>query len=758
MKYTNFYLLASIAGMLFLTTPLQVHSAALSPEMAAQGAEMAPENLTEEQQLFFGMLDEIEKMPADKQEEVAKEMLSQMRTQYSQMNEEEKRALEEETAKFWQDLGVDPSMVPSLEEQFGSLDEAPSQEAQETKEETVPQEASPTVALPEKEQEKSSRTTQEIASLLQRLIPNLNALRQKVAHNAPGSAPLEAWREALNTSIYFLTVMNKPEHHERLTNKEFAELITTLSSLDAALTLHTPHLASHVPYNAEQSPYEVLRILPTAPQKEIDATIEQYRHDRAPATLRAQLATQGLSEKEIAAEIKQAKLTLATLEEAYEKISDPKIRAQTDRHLATLAKESQSVTQTTRRAVTAIAGALSEAVYKQQLLKNLEDFMRAYEPVQLKQRQDMLKAEAQRKKEREAAQKLQPSATPGSLETYYSSAPGAGGGHEGNYYPPYYPQYYGEPEAPSYGQQEQPQDESKKQRPSGPGSGGSRRDTEKKEEEQKKEASEKDKREDRKDKKQKSDKEKKAEAAPLKAEEQAVIKAWDSFQKAIESKLSKQEKDKFEEYIDYSNQQSKLAHDLKQIEAQRKEVERLQKQAKADLADDPTLALAKAQEAAAKEQFAALNEQEKKIAEDQKQINNYLVVRSRDKALQDALAKLVDKTPELEQHLQQVDRTLKNAATVVAKAQAADPKAQQAKHAELFTSAQRLQDTILKKYAPTLNAVRMLPVAAAPLSTDDKVAAELRAKAAPLASKAVEVVGSLNKLRVQPVQQEEAEE
>lgn len=427
----------------------------------AGGGQLSPEELAAQEE-FNEMLAALQEMPEEELQQFEKALETEVKQELEKMSPQERKEFEDKMAEFWIAQGIDPNTIPPLEEMFSSPANAP-QEMQPTTDAStsLPADAegyggrsstsgsqeiaTPTItpsitAVPVQSQE-------DVAEMLDALIARIDSLRKKATSDAPEFKRLSSWKEAMDELAYFLKVINKPEHHERLATKDFTRLFKLLQNLRDKLTLYEPQLLIEEVDEHTDDPYEILRVASTASADTIKQAYEQYVAAKNPETLREKLTKDGFSEDDIEGQIKSAKLSLNTITDAYETLSDPKLRAQTDRSLKAARLYRESSETEAKKALDHILQQLSTAVYQQKVLTELEQFLQKYAPTELAAHKKMQEAEAKRKKEQADATKIQPAIGYAHYDQYYPQAQPSyqqdqGRGYDGGgYYPDYHDGY-----------------------------------------------------------------------------------------------------------------------------------------------------------------------------------------------------------------------------------------------------------------------------------------------------------------------------
>lgn len=397
---------------------------------------------------FNKILEELEQMPEDKLQELEQQLQAEVKRELEAMTPERRKEFDREMSEFWRSQGVDPNQLPSLDDMLGLAPTAAEAMVQ------TPAMAESATAAPQKELIPTEHTAREAEEMLGQLLNNLESLRHKMTAHPNLVRKLQAWKEAIDDLVYYLKIMDVPEHHERLITKEFANLFKNLKTLQKELASAEPRFLSSLPkQESSEDPYDILRVEPTATDAQIQEAYDLYLKENDPATLRAKLTAEGFEEAEIEGRVKSARLNVRTVKEAYEKISNPKIRAQTDRALAATQEQSQAGQEHSQGALNAIINALSQAIYQKNVLEDIQRFMKKYEPTKLEQRKKMEEAEQKRRKEQAEASKVKPQpTTAASYEPYYlPGGPSYQTPSTGGYYPSYDGGYGNYGQTPDYG-------------------------------------------------------------------------------------------------------------------------------------------------------------------------------------------------------------------------------------------------------------------------------------------------------------------
>jgi|GEM_PF-2702749 len=491
----------------------QPQNQALMPDDAAAQAKFERE--------MEQVMAELQDMPEEQLKDILKEQLNAM-------TPEARKDFDDTMNNYWASQGVPPEMIPSFDEILAEPVNPPV-----TPEPVNPEPAAeaPVVAQPLlKESAAVIRSEKDVAQLLDSTLDHFTRLQRKTT-NKPEA--LKTWLEVITDLVFYLKIIHKPEHHKRLTTKEFSSLYTHIKELRTALARFEPLVvddSSSFEYQ-EEDPYELLRVSPKASQEEITETYETYLKERDLDTLRARLTEQGASEDDIEGQIKSAQLSLSSIEDAYEQLNDPKVRAQTDRRLSAIHKQKALDELQTKEAISEIINSLSTAVYKNKLLDEFEEFSKKYEPTELALKKKMVEAEAKMKKNQEEARRVVPSTNTVSHEPFYPPAAPNYAQQAGNQQ--YYPSPYDYQDYPYY----QPYNEGSQ----GGSNDGGKKDREPRESKPRRsDVKEKDKKADDEQKKLENEMNKKSASGAKKksAEEKGPEKKWRDSLKAFTDELA----------------------------------------------------------------------------------------------------------------------------------------------------------------------------------------------------------------------------
>lgn len=308
------------------------------------------------------------------------------------LDEKELEEIERLTKQTLTDMGYDPETLQPLPKTPPS---------QPTPTEVKPLAKQPEVKPEEKAPEPPQNILIQIPNLLNSLIDRLGTARLKVS--------LGPWLTDTNTLIRLLHSINKPEQHKRLALPEFDKLRHALEKLNRTLQFYEPLLASTLEQTITwEDPYEVFGLLSSATQEQIETAYERMKERYNPEALRDRLIQANWNPIEIDKAVREAQLSYDFLNDAYHKIKDPQSRAIVNRELQAVQTAQQATTQSAEQARQAIVASLSDAIYQDQVLNTIEQFIKKYEPQELALRKQMEQAQAERLKEHEAYIKAKP--------------------------------------------------------------------------------------------------------------------------------------------------------------------------------------------------------------------------------------------------------------------------------------------------------------------------------------------------------------
>lgn len=326
---------------------------------------------------------------------------------------------EADLAAFGQMVGIAPSVL--REEAEKALSDELGAAAQPTPaasdEEFTPQRPSAPQKIEQPATPKPSKVdTHQTGALIKGLIKNLAELQTKAASVREVHELIRAWLQELRELMFFVSVIDRHEFHEHLSLPKFKGLTSALGTLYSVLRTEVPNIALPDDLVEEPTAYDLLGVKKSTKDTVIDATYERLAEKHNPKKLEKELRAQGLDEKAIKQHVKKATLSFEAVEDAYEQLHNPQLRAQIDREIeAHKGLKQQKIAQATQ-SLKNIRHAFEEAIYGNEILFNLEAFLQDYAPQQLALKKTMEEAEAKRLEEQKKQAGITPTTTYGKFE------------------------------------------------------------------------------------------------------------------------------------------------------------------------------------------------------------------------------------------------------------------------------------------------------------------------------------------------------
>lgn len=238
---------------------------------------------------------------------------------------------------------------------------------------------------------------------LDTFINNLSNLQTMIEASADFAAALRDFRLEINDLLYSTKVINKPEYHLRLNTPEFSRLLKTIEHLNSSFKLKAFSDACTQTEGCKiadlEDPYATLGISPSAKQKDIDAAFKKQQ--KKFETAKKQAKRKGLTAAEQERSLRAAQYSFDLVSNAYDLIKDPKMRAILEKERKAQKAAEQSIHQSIRTLLNVINQELYTAIFNNQLITDIDQFFKKYEPTQLEIRKKMEQAEAARIKEHE---------------------------------------------------------------------------------------------------------------------------------------------------------------------------------------------------------------------------------------------------------------------------------------------------------------------------------------------------------------------
>ncbi len=322
--------------------------------------------------------------------EISEKEIDEMLNYLKNLDDAEIAELERQAKANLRSMGIDPeTFKPLTPEQPVEEKKPPMPEVPEIKPETKP------VIEPPK------NIVREMPGLLGSLIRRLDLARLKV--------PLKTWLPDTNKLINTLLTINTSENYQRLAATENDKLRWSLERLNRALETYEPILSMPIEKPQQwEDPYEILGLMPSATQEAIDEAYAEISQRFDISGLRQRLMQAQWSAAEIEKALREAQINADFVKDAYERIKDPQSRAIVNQELQAIQTAQQATTKSLESARQAITSILGNAIYQDQLLNGLEQFIKKYEPEELALRKQMEKEQAERLKEHKAFAAAEP--------------------------------------------------------------------------------------------------------------------------------------------------------------------------------------------------------------------------------------------------------------------------------------------------------------------------------------------------------------
>lgn len=329
------------------------------------------------------------------------------------------RMSEADLAAFGQMVGIAPEVLreeaeKALADELGAAAVPAPQAAASREEEFIPQRPS---AAQKIEQPKPSKgDTHQTGALIKGLIKNLAELQAKAASVREVHELIRAWLQELRELMFYMNVVDRLEYHEHLSLPKFKGLASALGSLYNVLRTEVPHIVLPDDLLEEPTAYDLLGVKKSAKDTVIDAAYEKLVEKHNPKKLEKELRAQGLDEKAIKQQVKKATLSFEAVEDAYEQLHDPQVRAQVDREIESHKSSKQHKIDQATQALKKIRHALEDAVYGNEILFALEEFLHDYAPQQLALKKTIEEAEKKHLEEQKKHAAIRPTSTYGHFE------------------------------------------------------------------------------------------------------------------------------------------------------------------------------------------------------------------------------------------------------------------------------------------------------------------------------------------------------
>jgi len=318
----------------------------------------------------------------------------QIEDQYQKMSPEEQAQFDREMREILIQQGVNPDTLEPLNQP--SAPEQPHTSPQPTPPPPI------TTACP-----KNAALNKDMVScLVSRLITTIDTLRQRLAI-APFEVP--SIRHWLDMLAFLCKTLNTPDHLNRLMQEKYDRLFQFLGKLDKILNVYEKKLAIQ-PLNDEEddtylNPYHILGVLPRSSTEEITEAYQALLNAYDLKKIEQNLIAQNLKPAPMKRKLDAIKLQLRNIEDAYQQLQDPKLRAQIDRNVSVTSQQKRSLEDEARTITYNLQKELHTLVING-LFETFDQFFTEFDPIAVAHRKEMETAEKQRNAEQEARHKL----------------------------------------------------------------------------------------------------------------------------------------------------------------------------------------------------------------------------------------------------------------------------------------------------------------------------------------------------------------
>lgn len=262
--------------------------------------------------------------------------------------------------------------------------------------------------------------TQQAGTLIKSLIKQLSEIQIKSASVREVHELMRAWIQELRELMFYLSVIDRHEYHQHLSLPQFKSLLSALTTLQNSLKTELSAVVLPDDLTEEGTLYDLLGVKKSASTAVLDAAYERLAAQHNPKKLEQKLREQQVPEKSIKQQVKKATLSFDAIEDAYEQLSNPKLRAQIDREIQARKSLKQEKIAHATQALKSIKQSLEEAIYLEELLYKLEQFLQDYAPAQLALKKSIEEAEKKQLEEQKKRGSITPTSTYGTFEPHVS--------------------------------------------------------------------------------------------------------------------------------------------------------------------------------------------------------------------------------------------------------------------------------------------------------------------------------------------------
>ncbi|MCL5436943.1 MAG: hypothetical protein M1549_03660 [Candidatus Dependentiae bacterium] len=240
---------------------------------------------------------------------------------------------------------------------------------------------------------------------------HIESLRTKMASSPMVYEELRSLELDLLSLALLISIIDTPEHIKRIATGEYSDLVLALENLATTLLTEEPLIQALRP---SQTKYDLLGVSPQVTDTQLEKVFKELKDTLSPAVIEKQLKKEGLTGEDLKRQVKAARITFAELEEAYDLIHDPITRRDiVDREIELEAKEQGLNSASSQAAIKEIREALGTALYKQEIISKMENYLEKYAPEELKLKKALAKEEKKRIDEQKRRARQRAVTTPG---------------------------------------------------------------------------------------------------------------------------------------------------------------------------------------------------------------------------------------------------------------------------------------------------------------------------------------------------------
>lgn len=259
----------------------------------------------------------------------------------------------------------------------------------------------------------SAKEGENTKNIIRKTIATLNSLRAKGAASPLIESHLRTWDDDLTLLLFYLNTINKKEHFLKLPSEEKGKKITkALQDIEEKLSRALPLIDTSIEDKIPNE-YAFFNFTKNPTNKELEEAFEKKLAEHDPKKIEAQLKKEGKNAQAITREIKLARIAQSTIEDEYERLSDPKNRAELQKQELKIKQEIEEAHKNWSLLLTSITKEFGNAFFEQELLANLEGYLMAHEPIELKKKKEREKAIKDQEKIQKKRAKTKPEKTKG---------------------------------------------------------------------------------------------------------------------------------------------------------------------------------------------------------------------------------------------------------------------------------------------------------------------------------------------------------